>query len=1075
MSSFVSSAADRGIGRRQSTDYDRFRAAQPRPGRLRRAHDDVRAPASPDPNTWSPGGARRTHTASAAAASRRRRSSLNATAAVTAVAAAAAPEPPAAVPVAPAPAPSTRRESRSIKVARAMLAHLDADDDDDDSAPASPGFAPASPPMYGDYGDGGVVPSPPRRAAPAHSSGDASVYADVPAHVAGAFGSMSRMTWAEGGATAAPATRTSPNASHPSSFGSGTPAAASGSGTMYVGEHRALAQDAASTTGRLTPLAHLAEFPSSPKSSGPGGGDRTGIQWKTVALPSYLSPVASKDLPRSSSIGHRAPATSSAPRNTGPRVHPSSVDFEVALPNRRFQSAPAPLPAPSSHPVAPSNALPVRRERAPSDTLRNHMARRNSQAVMTTAFGEDLSAALEGVDDGGDGDAADVGFGARASAGSAAAPAAAPVGASPGTCDDIAHWPPEQQAEEVTRRLDRSVRRHSVLASNLHKHKPRLAHVSTALSMLPSTDPMYDPVLAEDVDGSMQDIDRLTNEPPVAVPAVGAVEELPNLKMDLEMQAQLNEEMEDLQDAINAILNRDKVVRLGAPRATGEDDVPLFAPSVPDAAVIAAAAAAAAASNSPAALSGASPTDDGARRSRSVSSGNALSLESPGAAGSPPLAVALPVPEPTLDSAEDLAQEELNLHLKRLADEEERLTGNQQDAWEALERDRQAAVAAAEEASRASDQARAMMEDMASMSKDWVQQIKSMSPSANDANGANWSPRQARHSVATIGLLPAPLARVRGASGSGPSSPASGGSLERGGSDKRLTLGGNGAAPSFAAGHDAGLFADADADAAAGLHGGDDMDNGGGGGDDDDDDDDSTATEVSLHSDDPASAAVGEEAGAGAGAGAGGADVDDFDGVGELSPGGTTRVGLLAPTSPRRASTSVMDVPQNRTRRAMTTAGGGPRSLVDAFGTYRNVVDTVARLKRERRRQEGVRREVASVPGRPVGGSGTNKLLLRYERQRASSVITQPGSAFAGLSQEDAVFLVENCNILVFHPEEYLAVQGEHNSCMFLLIEGHVAVTVFQPDGSEKEILRRYHGQVIGEFSLISDAPRTAK
>jgi CRP-like cAMP-binding protein len=52
--------------------------------------------------------------------------------------------------------------------------------------------------------------------------------------------------------------------------------------------------------------------------------------------------------------------------------------------------------------------------------------------------------------------------------------------------------------------------------------------------------------------------------------------------------------------------------------------------------------------------------------------------------------------------------------------------------------------------------------------------------------------------------------------------------------------------------------------------------------------------------------------------------------------------------------------------------------------------------------------------------------------------------------------------------------QGDEGHCMYIVIEGELAIVAIQDNRTEKELMRRYHGQIVGEFALISDGVRSA-
>ncbi len=45
---------------------------------------------------------------------------------------------------------------------------------------------------------------------------------------------------------------------------------------------------------------------------------------------------------------------------------------------------------------------------------------------------------------------------------------------------------------------------------------------------------------------------------------------------------------------------------------------------------------------------------------------------------------------------------------------------------------------------------------------------------------------------------------------------------------------------------------------------------------------------------------------------------------------------------------------------------------------------------------------------------------------------------------------------------------------MYIIAEGEAVIIVSSPDAPDRELVRRYAGQVFGEFVMVSDAPRAA-
>ena len=52
--------------------------------------------------------------------------------------------------------------------------------------------------------------------------------------------------------------------------------------------------------------------------------------------------------------------------------------------------------------------------------------------------------------------------------------------------------------------------------------------------------------------------------------------------------------------------------------------------------------------------------------------------------------------------------------------------------------------------------------------------------------------------------------------------------------------------------------------------------------------------------------------------------------------------------------------------------------------------------------------------------------------------------------------------------------QGTIGRCFHFITEGEVVVFVTEADGTKRELLRRFRGQIVGEFGILSNKPRTA-
>lgn len=108
--------------------------------------------------------------------------------------------------------------------------------------------------------------------------------------------------------------------------------------------------------------------------------------------------------------------------------------------------------------------------------------------------------------------------------------------------------------------------------------------------------------------------------------------------------------------------------------------------------------------------------------------------------------------------------------------------------------------------------------------------------------------------------------------------------------------------------------------------------------------------------------------------------------------------------------------------------------------------------------------------GRELKGAA---VMMRFERQRAATAIHQ-STVFDGISLDDAMHLVEKGSLRSYDPGQLLLKQGEVGDAMFVVTEGEVVVVLETLDKQVRELTRRYRGQVVGEFALVSPSPRSA-
>ena len=99
--------------------------------------------------------------------------------------------------------------------------------------------------------------------------------------------------------------------------------------------------------------------------------------------------------------------------------------------------------------------------------------------------------------------------------------------------------------------------------------------------------------------------------------------------------------------------------------------------------------------------------------------------------------------------------------------------------------------------------------------------------------------------------------------------------------------------------------------------------------------------------------------------------------------------------------------------------------------------------------------------------------MIRFERQRAVNAIIQ-STVFDGVKQEDAMELVQCASLRCYDPGDLLIKQGTKGEAMFVLILGEVVIYLEEGNNEVRELTRRYRGGFVGEFALLSSAPRTA-
>jgi small-conductance mechanosensitive channel/CRP-like cAMP-binding protein len=78
------------------------------------------------------------------------------------------------------------------------------------------------------------------------------------------------------------------------------------------------------------------------------------------------------------------------------------------------------------------------------------------------------------------------------------------------------------------------------------------------------------------------------------------------------------------------------------------------------------------------------------------------------------------------------------------------------------------------------------------------------------------------------------------------------------------------------------------------------------------------------------------------------------------------------------------------------------------------------------------------------------------------------------LNEEQMAFLVSRCRATVFAKDTILMQQGDAASSMFILLEGAARVTVQSGGGAAQEVAVLATGDIVGEMSLMTGAPRSA-
>jgi CRP-like cAMP-binding protein len=81
---------------------------------------------------------------------------------------------------------------------------------------------------------------------------------------------------------------------------------------------------------------------------------------------------------------------------------------------------------------------------------------------------------------------------------------------------------------------------------------------------------------------------------------------------------------------------------------------------------------------------------------------------------------------------------------------------------------------------------------------------------------------------------------------------------------------------------------------------------------------------------------------------------------------------------------------------------------------------------------------------------------------------------FEMLSEDERLQLARTARTILLGPMERIIIQGREGSSLFLIGEGRLEVLARQADGKDHLMAVKTRGDVIGEISLLTGAPRTA-
>ena len=98
---------------------------------------------------------------------------------------------------------------------------------------------------------------------------------------------------------------------------------------------------------------------------------------------------------------------------------------------------------------------------------------------------------------------------------------------------------------------------------------------------------------------------------------------------------------------------------------------------------------------------------------------------------------------------------------------------------------------------------------------------------------------------------------------------------------------------------------------------------------------------------------------------------------------------------------------------------------------------------------------------------------LKVSTEQVVALLTEV-PIFEMLSEDERLQLARTARTISLGPMERIIIQGREGSSLFLVGEGRLEVLVRQADGTDQLVDIKKRGDVIGEISLLTGAPRTA-